>query len=84
MRKSHFYEKPRKEGILISIKTMRTAKGWTQKELAEKLNVDQSAITLWEKQRNGVRMKYLLAMAELFDCTVDELLKADGDDAEGG
>lgn len=63
---------------------MRIARGWTQKELAEKLNVNQSAVTLWEKQRNGVRMKYLLAMAELFECTVDEILRDDGEETGGG
>lgn len=63
--------------IHISIRTQRRAKGWTQKELAEKLNVDQSAVTLWEKGKNGVRMQSLVEMARLFECTVDDLLKDD-------
>lgn len=85
MRKSHFYEKSsEREVIEISIRTQRKAKGWTQKELAEKLNVDQSAITLWEKQRNGVRMKYLLEMAKIFGCTIDDLLKDDGEEIGEG
>ena len=85
MRKSHFYEKYSKEGVIhINIRKYRLANGWTQKELAEKLCVDQSAVNLWEKRRNGVRMKYLIEMSKLFDCTIDELLKDDGDDIGEG
>lgn len=49
--------------------------GLTQNEVAERLDVDQSAISLWETGRTQPRAALLVKLADLYLCTVDELLK---------
>ena len=61
----------------ISIKTARQAKGITQKELARQLNIDQSAVALWEAEKNRTfpRASRLPEIAKVLSCTVDELIR---------
>ncbi|MBE5753196.1 MAG: helix-turn-helix transcriptional regulator [Clostridiales bacterium] len=57
-----------------NLKHLRQSTGMTQKELAEKLSVDQRTISAWEK---GVCEPnfYLLAMlCEIFEETFDGIL----------
>lgn len=61
----------------ISIKSARAAKGLTQKELADKIHVDQSAIALWESGKTGPKRNRLLEVANVLECSVEELLKED-------
>lgn len=56
--------------------------GLTQKEVAEQLDIDQSAISLWETGRTRPRAALLLKLAGLYICTVDELLKPDEKEEE--
>lgn len=51
------------------------AKGMTQKELAEKLHVNQSAVALWERGDCGPKRTRLAEVAEALGCSVEELLK---------
>lgn len=51
--------------------------GFTQREVAEKLGVDQSAVSLWETGKTAPRVSVLVKLAGLYCCTVDELLSAD-------
>lgn len=51
--------------------------GLTQNEVAERLKIDQSAISLWETGRTKPRASLLIKLAGLYLCTVDELLKPD-------
>lgn len=59
----------------ISIKQIRKAHHLTQKELADKLGVVQSAISMWETGTTEPRLDKLKQMAVMFECTVDDLLK---------
>ena len=61
----------------LSIKQMREKCGMTQNDLAEKLGLDQSTVCLWETGKTQPRTKLLPKIAELFNCTVDELLASD-------
>lgn len=54
--------------------------GLTQKEVAEHLDIDQSAISLWETGRTKPRATLLVRLACLYLCTVDDLLKPDGEE----
>ena len=57
------------------IKELRKAKGWSQKELAEKLNVTQSAIGKWEGKGKTIPSDDIkLRIAALFNVSVDYLL----------
>jgi len=55
-------------GIPIQIRAMREAKGWTQTDLAEKVDTTQNAISRLESSSYGKpNVKTLLRLAEAFD-----------------
>ena len=56
------------------IKELREEKGLTQKQLAEKLNISQSAIAKWELSKTEPTAKALLLLSDFFDITVGQLL----------
>ena len=52
----------------------RKSIGITQAQLAKKLKVGQSAVSMWENGINTPRADKLLKLAAIFGCTVDDLL----------
>lgn len=63
-----------KHSIGKTIATLRKAKGWTQVELAEKLNVSDKAVSKWESEAGLPEISQLPAMATLFGVTIDYLM----------
>lgn len=63
---------PRKTGELISV--LRKQCDMTQKQLAERLDVTDKAISRWETGRGYPDIDALLALSECFGITVNELL----------
>lgn len=61
----------------MSFLSAREASGMTQKKVAEKVGVDQSAVSFWETGKTRPRAALLVKLAGLYCCTVDELLKED-------
>ena len=66
---------------MINIQKKRKLAGLTQQALAEKLkekgfNIDRSTVAKWETDKAYPRIEKLLALAEIFDCPVNELLSA--------
>lgn len=59
----------------MKIKELRIAAGLTQAELAKKLNVDQSAVSLWEAGKTQPLRKIRKELAATLGCTVDELMR---------
>lgn len=59
---------------MIKIKEMREQRGITQVELAQKLSVQQSAIAAWETGKSMPRAERFVRLAEILNCSVDELL----------
>ena len=57
----------------MSIRDLRLASDMTQKELADKLLVDQTAVSNWEKGKNPPLPKYRKQLCKIFDCTEEEL-----------
>lgn len=57
-----------------NIKNFRKERGFTQEQLAEILELSVGAIYKWEAGLSIPELSYLLALAELFDCSVDYLL----------
>lgn len=51
----------------------RKKAGLTQAELAQRLNVDASAVSNWERGINPPLRKYRKLMADALDCTVKDL-----------
>jgi transcriptional regulator with XRE-family HTH domain len=59
------------------IATLRKEKGWTQKQLAEKLQLSDKAISKWESNKGTPSIEFLPEIAMLFDVTTDYLLKGE-------
>ncbi|MCK5387808.1 MAG: helix-turn-helix domain-containing protein, partial [Candidatus Izimaplasma sp.] len=64
--------------ILIGkyIKILRTKRGLTQGELAAHLNVTDKAVSKWESGKGLPEIESLLNLADFFNVTVDDLLRA--------
>ena len=56
------------------IEAERRAKGWTQRQLADKLQLTDKAISRWETGKGLPDVSLLLPLANVLDITVGELL----------
>ena len=56
------------------IRTLRKEKGYSQIQVAQKLHVSQSAISQWEKDITTPSPDQLVALAQIFETTVDNIL----------
>ena len=56
-----------------TIVRLRMQKTWKQKDLAEKLGVNQRQLVRWEHDQARPRLKALQRMAELFNVPIEEL-----------
>ena len=59
--------------ITKGLKKKRLAAGLSQKELADKLGIVQSAISAWESGEKMPRAAQLPELAAALHCTIDEL-----------
>lgn len=57
-----------------TIATLRKANGWTQVELAQKLNVSDKAVSKWESEAGFPEISQLPILAKLFDVSIDYLM----------
>ncbi len=57
-----------------TIASLRKTKGWTQIELAEKLNVSDKAVSKWESEGGFPEITQLPVLAEIFDVSIDYLM----------
>lgn len=61
--------------MICRIKELREAAKLTQKATAEKMNVRQSTVSMWETGEALPRSDKLPLLAKLLGCTVDDLFK---------
>jgi len=61
---------------------LRKKNGWSQEELAEKLNVSRQAVSKWEGAQSVPDMGRIVQMSELFGVSTDYLLKDELEQAE--
>lgn len=54
---------------------LRKKKGWSQEELAEKLNVSRQAVSKWEAAQTTPDLDKILQLGKLFGVTTDYLLQ---------
>ncbi len=54
---------------------LRKKNGWSQEELAEKMNVSRQAVSKWESEQTVPDLEKILLLANLFGVTTDFLLK---------
>lgn len=57
------------------IAALRKANGMTQRELAEKLNVSDKAISRWERDECAPDLTLIPVLADIFGVTTDEILR---------
>jgi len=62
----------------MNIKKYRVSRNLTQIELAQKLGVERTTLSMWESNKSNPKPDMLKRLAEALDCTVDELLKNTG------
>jgi len=70
------YNKRNDMGVvrIIRLRCFREKMGWTQKDLAEKVGLSETTIWNFENGRREPRLKDLKKFAEVFNCTIDELI----------
>lgn len=59
----------------MKIKSLRKKKGITQAEMAKQLGVKQSTVSMWETGKTMPKTKRMRKLAEVLNCTLDDLLK---------
>lgn len=62
------------------LQTLRKRAGFSQEQLAERLNVTRQAVSKWETGEGKPDIDNLLPLARLLDTTVDYLLDEDADE----
>ena len=62
---------------------LRKKSGWSQEELAEKLNVSRQAVSKWEGAQSIPDMARIVQLSELFHVSTDYLLKDEMEQADG-
>ena len=64
------------------ITNLRKKNGWSQEELAEKIQVSRQAVSKWEGAQTVPDLEKILALSKLFGVTTDYLLKDEMEDEE--
>ena len=57
--------------VAENLAELRRAKGWTQAELAEKINYSDKSVSKWERGEGLPDLKVLMQLAELYGVTLD-------------
>ena len=58
----------------MDLKKFRLNNALTQRELAHKMGTNRVTIIRWEKGKVTPRLKTMIQLAKLFNCTIDELI----------
>ncbi len=64
------------------IMNLRKKNGWSQEELAEKMQVSRQAVSKWEGAQTVPDLEKILTLSKLFGVTTDYLLKDEIEDEE--
>lgn len=59
--------------ILNRVKELRSARGWTQEQLAKAVGVSRQSINSIERERYVPSLLLALTFARVFGCTTDEI-----------
>lgn len=71
-----------KKTIGSFLAALRKANGLTQKQLAEKLNVSDKAVSRWERDECAPDLSLIPVLAEIYGVTSDEILRGQRHDPE--
>lgn len=61
------------------LQQFRKMNGYSQEVLAEKLGISRQSISKWERGEASPEIDNLMALAKIYDVTIDELLDTEGD-----
>lgn len=64
----------------VNLQLLRKKKGMSQEEVAEKLQVSRQAVSKWETGETVPEIEKLMMISELYNCSIDTLMKGDIDD----
>lgn len=59
-----------------NLRYLRVSNNMTQTDLAVKLNVSHQAVSNYERDQRSCNLDSLILLSELFDVSIDDLLKA--------
>ena len=59
---------------MIRLFELRTAKGWSQREIAAKLFVSQGTYNNWENGKTQPSIEQLILLSKLFDESIDYIV----------
>lgn len=62
----------------LKLREIREAKGMTQRQLAEALDITHGAVAKWELGYTDISMANLVALADVLGCTTDAILGRNG------
>jgi len=65
--------------ILNHVKELRTAKGWTQEQLAQATGVSRQSIHSIERNRYVPSLELALIFARLFGCSTDQIFRLENE-----
>jgi putative transcriptional regulator len=61
--------------IANRVKVLRTARGWTQEQLANAVGVSRQSINSIERNRYLPSLELALTFARVFDCPTDDIFQ---------
>ena len=59
--------------MTFSIRELRARKGWTQKDVAERVGVSPQTYNAWEKDISNVGVRKVMALADLFEVPLSQI-----------
>ena len=62
---------------MLNLMELRKKNGWSQEELAEKMEVSRQSISKWESAQSVPDMGRIVRLSDLFGVSTDYLLKDD-------
>lgn len=60
----------------MKLSKLRKGKQITQSDLAKKLGLERSTISKWENKESFPKIDTILTLAEIFDCSPEEIIKS--------
>lgn len=61
------------------LKKERELRNWSQEYLAEQIHVSRQSVSKWETGKNYPSIEIIIGLSDLFEISIDELLKSDED-----
>lgn len=59
--------------MINNIKKLRKNCGLTQETIAQQLGINQSTVSMWEKNRSMPRANTIYRLAEILKCSIDDI-----------